>query len=231
MYKRNIFSNFAPKLILSSEEREYQGKHTQSLSMSVSIDTESVTAAQPCVGDAVGVESSKWFVAIVKNNTEKSVQERLTKSGHETYVATQKVIRVWKNGRKAKVDKVLLPSMVFVKCTEPERKEIVALPFISRFMTNKAGAAKEGMTKPLAVIPQEQIDTLRFMLGQSDVPVNFVDTPYRPHDRVVVVRGNLRGLEGEVVKTTDGKSELIIRVDILGCAQVTINAVDLEPAR
>lgn len=198
--------------------------------MSIPTDTEGVTAAKSCAGDAVGVESRKWFVAIVKNNTEKSAQERLAKSGHETYVATQKVVRIWKNGRKAKVDKVLLPSMVFVKCTEAERKEIVTLPFISRFMTNKAGAAKDGMAKPLAVIPQEQIDTLQFMLGQSDIPVTFVDAPYRPHDRVVVVRGNLRGMEGEVVKTSDGKSELIIRVDILGCAQVIINAIDVEPA-
>ena len=38
-------------------------------------------------------------------------------------------------------------------------------------------------------------------------------------------------LEGEVVQTAEGKSDLIIRVDLLGCAQVTINAIDLEPLR
>ena len=175
--------------------------------------------------------SRQWFVAIVKNNTEKSAEERLGRLGHETYVARQQVLRVWKNGRKAKVDKVLIPAMVFVKCTEAERKEIVALPFISRFMTNKAAASAESPTKPLAVIPQEQIDTLKFMLGQSDIPVTMVAAPYKVRDRVVVVRGNLRGLEGEVVQTAEGKSDLIIRVDLLGCAQVTINAIDLEPLR
>ena len=199
--------------------------------MSTSTDTEYVTTVRPDAGGAVGVASRQWFVAIVKNNTEKSAEERLARLGHETYVARQQVLRVWKNGRKAKVDKVLIPAMVFVKCTEAERKEIVALPFISRFMTNKAAASADSPTKPLAVIPQEQIDTLKFMLGQSDIPVTMVAAPYKVRDRVVVVRGNLRGLEGEVVQTADGKSDLIIRVDLLGCAQVTINALDLEPLR
>ena len=199
--------------------------------MSTPTDAEHVTTARPDAGGAVGVASRQWFVAIVKNNTEKSAEERLGRLGHETYVARQQVLRVWKNGRKAKVDKVLIPAMVFVKCTEAERKEIVALPFISRFMTNKAAASADSPTKPLAVIPQEQIDTLKFMLGQSDIPVTMVAAPYKVRDRVVVVRGNLRGLEGEVVQTADGKSDLIIRVDLLGCAQVTINALDLEPLR
>lgn len=199
--------------------------------MSTSTDTEYVTTVRPDAGGAVGVASRQWFVAIVKNNTEKSAEERLGRLGHETYVARQQVLRVWKNGRKAKVDKVLIPAMVFVKCTEAERKEIVALPFISRFMTNKAAASAESPTKPLAVIPQKQIDTLKFMLGQSDIPVTMVAVPYKVRDRVVVVRGNLRGLEGEVVQTAEGKSDLIIRVDLLGCAQVTINAIDLEPLR
>ena len=36
------------------------------------------------------------------------------------------------------------------------------------------------------------------------------------------------GLEGEVVTTDDGHSELIVRIDILGCAKVMIEAVDIE---
>lgn len=197
--------------------------------MSINTDTECVTTARQSAGGAVGVESRKWFVAIVKNNTEKTVRDRLEGLGHEAYVASQQMVRVWKNGRKAKVDKVLLPAIVFVKCSEAERREIVALPYINRFMTNKAASGEGLRSKPLAVIPQEQIDTLRFMLGQSDIPVRMVDTPYKLHDKVIVTRGNLRGLVGEIVKTADGKSDLVIRVDILGCAQVSISAIDVEP--
>ncbi len=197
--------------------------------MNVIADTESVAAVPLGVGDAVGVEKSQWYVAIVKNNTEQASAQRLEQSGYHTFVATQKTIRIWKNGRKAKVDKVLLPSMVFIRCSERQRLQIVTLPFISRFMTDKALSARNTSTKKLAIIPDNQVETLRFMLGQSDVPISFTDRPLRKGDRVKVIRGNLHGLEGEVFTDANGHSELIVRIDILGCAKVSINAINLEP--
>lgn len=180
------------------------------------------------VGDAVGVNTRRWFVAVVKNNTEKVVEERLSRLGFDTYVAKQTVFKIWKNGKKARVDKVLLPSLVFIKCSEQERKELVALPYINRFMTNKAGNVGGSGSKPLAVIPQQQIDLLKFMLGQSDIPVTLIEAPFKVHDRVVVLRGSLRGLEGEVLETIEGRSELIVRVDILGCARMVIDSTEIE---
>lgn len=199
------------------------------------------------VGDAVGVPGGerkspepasespaagpprKWFVAMVGHNTEKAVRDRLAGDGREVYVASQMVVRVWRNGRRAKVEKVLIPSHVFVRCTERERRELVTLPFIRRFLTDRAGATTGG-TKPLAVIPQREIDKLRFMLGQSDIPVTLTEAPYKEGDRIVVARGSLSGLEGEVMRTVDGKSEVIVRLDILGAARVSINSSDLEKA-
>lgn len=196
--------------------------------MSTNTDNETV-AAVPCgVGDAVGVEKRKWFVAIVNNNTEKTVQERLNKMNHETYVAKQKILRIWKNGKRTTVDKVVISGIVFIRCTERERRDIVAMPFINRFLTNKAGTSINGLSKPLATISQSQIDTLKFMLGQSDVPVSFIDTPFRVLDKVVVVRGNLCGLKGEVIESGKNKSEVIVRIDILGSAKVTIDTVNLQ---
>lgn len=199
--------------------------------MSVNSNIMSMATGALRVGDVVDMSDRKWYVAIVNNNTEKSVQSRLSKMNYESYVASQTVTRIWKNGRKAKVDKVLLPSIVFVKCTEKERREVVALPYINRFMTNKAGASVNGGATPLAVIEQSQIDTLRFMLHQSDIPVAFIDSPYKVNDKIVVIRGSLKGLEGEVLRTFDGKRELIVRIDILGSARISINSIDVEPAK
>lgn len=193
-------------------------------------DNKGVAAVPDGVDDAVGVDGSlrKWYVAIVNHNTEKAAESRLEEMGYETYVAKQTAMRVWKNGRKAKVDKVIIPSVVFVKCTEAERRQVVALPFVNRFMTNKASTSAEGLNKPLATIPQRQIDTLRFMLGQSDIPVDFVDAPIRIHDKIMVTRGNLKGLEGEVIQTMDGRSEVIVRIDMLGSAKLSIDTVNLQ---
>lgn len=181
------------------------------------------------VGDAVGVEKSQWYVAIVKHNTEKSCAEKLEKIGIQTYVPTQSEYKVWKNGRKAKIDRVVIPSTVFIKCTEQERREIVKLPFINRFMTNKAGVSANSFNKPLAIIPDNQITTLKFMVGNSDTPIIFSDHPYKKGDYVRVVRGKLMGLEGEVQAIDNKHSELIIRLDYLGNARLTIETINIEP--
>lgn len=190
---------------------------------------ETVVKQAPETPVASPAATPKWFVAIVNNNTEKAVGERIAKLGFETYVATQTVYRTWRNGKRARIEQVLLPALVFVRCTERERRELVNLPYVNRFMTNKAADRGSSLTSPLAVIPQRQIDTLRFMLGQSDIPVTFVSRPYSVHDRIRVARGKLTGLEGEVVRTSEGKSELIVRIDILGCASVSIDTIDVEP--
>ena len=87
-----------------------------------------VATALNGVDDAVGVSETKWFVAIVNSRHEKSVADKLHTTGIETYVATQKEMRVWANGRRKIVDRVVVPSMVFVKCTEKARRRIVNLP-------------------------------------------------------------------------------------------------------
>lgn len=179
------------------------------------------------VGDAVGMEKRQWFVAIVKHNTEKSVGNKLEKSGHICYVPIQKELHEWKSGKRVKVDKVVIPSVIFIYCTLKERKEIVSFPFINRFMTNKAGMTINSNHKPLAVIPDSQIDILKFMLGQSDIPIDITEKPFRNGDKVRVIRGSLAGLEGEVIDTKDGKSELIVALEFFGCARLSIEQKNL----
>ena len=189
-----------------------------------------VTTEPTGVGGAVGVSGAKWFVAIVKHNTEKAVGEKLTKMGYETYVPIQTEYKVWRNGRKAKVDRVVIPSVVFIRCTERERRVVVTSPFVNRFMTNKAGSVEGFTHKPLAIIPDQQIATLKFMLGYSETPVTIVPTVYKHGDKVRVIRGGLRGLEGEVLNFNGDKTELIVSIGILGCAKLMIETINLQRA-
>lgn len=187
-----------------------------------------VASVTNVVDDAVGLGKSYWFVAIVNHNSEKQVSAKLTKMGVINYLPTQTEIRVWKNGRKSKVDRIVIPSTVFVYCTEQIRKEIVRLPFIFRFMTNKAGESKHSANKPLAIISDNEIERLKFMLGQSDISVRITEKPFKTGDKVRVIRGNLAGLEGEVLDMRNAKSELIVSLDFLGCARLSIETVNLE---
>lgn len=180
------------------------------------------------VGNAGGIPEKHWFVAVMrKNNTERSTAERLQKMGYACYVATQNELREWRNGRRARVDRVVIPSVVFVRCTEAERREIVHLPYISRFMTDRAGDAERWGRKPVATVPADQIDRLRFMLGQSDAAVSFAGT-FVKGQKVRVIRGGLCGLEGEIVQDVDGKSKLYVQVDLCGAASLEIAPADVE---
>lgn len=199
--------------------------------MSDNTITKVETPAQDVVDGAVGVEKTHWFVAIVNPKSEKVVAGRLDKLGIRNYLATQSEIRVWKNGRKTKVDRMVIPSTIFIRCTEKCRREIVKMPFISRFMTNKASGVNGSLNKPVATIPDRQIETLKFMLCQSDTPVNISSADFKAGDKVRVLRGSLVGLEGEVTDMSKDKSELIVRLDVFGCAKLIIDTVNLELIR
>ena len=195
-----------------------------------SSDNEALPPVPQGVDDAVGVPERNWYVAIVNNRSEILAVERLVHLGYEAYAATQKEMRVWRNGRKKIIDRVVITSLIFVRCTEIERKEIVALPFINRFMTDRA-TGSDGRRSSVAIVPDHQICMLRYMLGNSDTPVDFVSHDYRRGEPIKVVRGSLSGTEGEVIEIEDGKGELIVRLDILGCARCTIKLADVVPLK
>lgn len=180
------------------------------------------------VDDAVGVGKSQWYVAIVNHNSEKKGSTQLNKIGVTNYVPIQKETRVWKNGRKSKVDRVVIPSTIFIYCTEQQRREIAGLPFVNRFMTNKAGTSKNGKSKPLAIIPESEIERLKFMLGQSDIPIEIITKPFKAGDKVRVIRGNLVGIEGEVFSLKNTKSELIVKLEFIGSVRLMIDTQNLE---
>ena len=179
------------------------------------------------VDGAVGAPVAKWFVAIVNSRHEKSVAERLQNLNVECYVATQKEMRVWRNGKRKIIDRVVIPSMVFVKCTEKERRNIVGLPFVNRFMVNRT-AETNGLNKPVAVIGEAEIEKLKFMLGQTERPVEFVPNIYKVRDVVRVVRGSFQGLTGEILANSDGTHDLLVGILMLGGARMLIDPVDIE---
>ena len=98
------------------------------------------------VDDAVGVSDAEdsaseiaseqrfWFVAVVNRNSEKLIREKLLQQGYDAYVASQMEDHVWANGRKKKIEHVLITAKVFIRLTEPARLHLVHLPSIIYFL-------------------------------------------------------------------------------------------------
>ncbi len=191
--------------------------------------TDTITPATSNVDDAVGVSGAKWFIAIVKNHSEKNNAKKLSEMDIENYVPVQEELRVWNNGKRVMAENVMIPSKIFIHCTERQRREIVNLPFIFRFMTNKAGKSANSVCAPMAVVPDHEIEQLKFMLGVPDANVTFTET-FVKGELVKVRRGPFKGLIGMVLEDAESEtSHLYINIDFLGSAHVEINPKDVVP--
>lgn len=152
-------------------------------------------------------------MAYVQSCLEKKTAQRLAATGIECYLPVQSEIRQWSDRRK-RVERLVIPMMIFVHVTPQERPLPLSLQAVSRYMVLR------GESTP-AVIPDEQMDRFRFMLDYSPEAVEMCSAPLAPGDAVKVIKGPLAGLEGELI-TVNGKSKVAVRLDMLGCAHVDV---------
>lgn len=157
--------------------------------------------------------SRRWLIAQVRIYHEKKTSERLTKMGIENYVPIQKKTHLWSDRRK-QIDHIVIPMKIFVHVDAKEQKEVLMLSAVTRYMV------LHGESTP-AVVPDVQMEKFKFMLDYSEEAVNMSDTPLSSGEKVRVIKGPLRGLEGELV-TSNGKTKIAVRLDMLGCASVNM---------
>lgn len=153
----------------------------------------------------------KWLVAYVRLHHEKKTAERLTAMNIENFLPIQEEIRQW-TYRKKKIERVVIPMMIFVHVNAAERSQVLTLSAISRYMV------LHGEHAP-AVIPDKQMERFKFMLDYSEEAVEMCDTPLAPGELVRVIKGPLTGFEGELVEL-NGKTKVVVRLEMLGCAGV-----------
>ncbi|MHB9057087.1 MAG: UpxY family transcription antiterminator [Paludibacteraceae bacterium] len=157
--------------------------------------------------------SRYWLAAYVKMHHERKTRDHLNEMGIENFLPVQEEIRQWSDRRK-KVERVLIPMMIFVKVDAAEQRRVIELPAIFRYLVLR------GEHQP-AVIPEYQMNSFRFMVDLSEGPVNMQNELLVPGEKVRVVKGPLQGLEGELIMM-DGKSRLAVRIEQLGYATVEL---------
>jgi len=190
----------------------------------VNVATDRVAHPKP---NAIVVEEH-WYVARVRTCCEKKAEEVLSKLGFIVWVPTQKVVRQWRDRRKI-VESIVIPSLVFfrAKCksnenTNAQFRRVKEVTYVYNILTMPGGS------KPTP-IPDAQIDQLKYMLFYADSPITFEEgRKFKKGDKVVVVRGKLKGFKGLVHQEPDGRTHLFVAVDFLGCATMEISAEDVK---
>ena len=164
--------------------------------------------------------SKRWIAALVQSCLEKKVGERLDKLGVENYIPTQTVIRQWSD-RKKKIERVVIPMIVFIHTDEMTERRLRMQTYIRKILSYP------GQWKA-AVIPDAQIDRLKFMLRHAESSVELLGQTLQVGEAIRVSRGPLKGLEGEICQVQPDKPMVAIRIDCLGYACVSIDKSDLE---
>lgn len=183
------------------------------------LETESGSTA--FVTDDRVAHPKRWIAAIVGMNGERKASKQLADLDIEHYVPMQTEVHKWSDRRK-KVTKVIIPMVVFLHIAESEEHQVIRHPFIHKFL--KYPGAKGHAT----VIPDEQIETLQFLLGNATTPVSF-SSSLKPGDPVRVFCGPLMGLTGTVAED-DGSDfyEIQCPIPILGATTVKVNKSEVE---
>ena len=161
--------------------------------------------------DSIQPEERKWYVAYVRLFHERKTAEKLAAMGIESFVPVREEIHQWSQ-RKKKVMRVLIPQMIFIHATPKERLEALTLASISHYMVLR------GEHSP-AVIPDRQMQQFMFMVDYSEESIEMYNSPLQPGQSIKVIKGPLAGMEGELMEI-EGKSKVIVRLDLLGCAGV-----------
>ncbi len=161
-----------------------------------------------------------WVAVLVQMCTEKKVGERLTKLHIENYVPTQKEVHQWSD-RKKYVERVVIPMVVFVRVDEVLEKQLKTYSFVYKLLSYPG-------SKNAAVIPEEQIESLKFMLNHADSNVVLDNNLLQIGEEVRIVRGPLKGLEGELHVVDMDNMMVAIRIECLGCACVNVALTDVE---
>ncbi len=165
----------------------------------------------------------RWIAVLVQANCEKRTAICLNKVGYETYIPTQQEVHQWSD-RKKKVDRLIMPMVVFVRATVREEEWLRDQSYIYKLLA--LPGSDEDKRKFATAIPDNQIDQLKFLLENAEAEVS-LENNLKIGDVVQIISGSLKGLEGSIT-SEKGKTKFFISIDFLGCASVEVTRNNLQ---
>ena len=145
-----------------------------------------------------------WFVVITRWGQWKKIAERLTALGVRHLIPST------------------YNTLVFFR-TEKQR----ALDLVNAGEVKGRFIVDHG-TRSILEVPDKQMEAfIRVVMEYPDTPVTS-EFPIIKGTRVRVVRGPLKGIEAEVEETPNGV-QLVVGIQSVICARVTINRADVVP--
>ena len=145
-----------------------------------------------------------WFVVITRWGQWKKISERLTALGVRHFIPST------------------YNTLVFFRTEKSRALNLVNAGEVKgRFLVDHS-------THSILEVPEKQMEAfIRVVMEFPDTPVSS-EFPITKGTRVRVVRGPLKGIEGEVEETPNGV-QLVVGIQSVICARVTIGRGDVVP--
>ena len=155
-----------------------------------------------------------WFAVYIRARAEKKVKESLDKKEIENYLPLKKHLRQWSD-RKKWVEMPVISGYIFVKINSTDRLDVLKTDFVLGYVRYLGADAK---------IPENQMNAMKCMLGQSEYEIDTDFTNYRKGQPVNVIAGPLTGLKGELIEAKN-KKKVMLRIE-----QINFNIMAELPA-
>lgn len=156
-----------------------------------------------------------WWAVHTRHHHEQSVKGLLAAKGLEVFLPMYEALRQWSD-RKKPVNMPLFPCYLFVRVRADARLPIVTTPGVRMIVTRGPTAA---------VVADNEVRAIMQAVHKSSAEPH----PYLScGERVRVVRGPMRGIEGILLRTK-GTCRLIVSVELLTqSASVEVDSEHVE---
>ncbi len=158
-------------------------------------------------------QEAHWFVAKTKARQEKKIREQLEEMGVEVYLPTSVEVRQW-HDRKKKVEMVLIPSTIFIH-TDKERA--LSLPNERGVQIRYAIDMMDGKRSMMTVSNREMDNFMKFLDISEDAPVMDEDLLYVKGTKVMITKGAMCGIEGELIEAKSKKKVVVRLSGLIAC--------------
>ena len=159
---------------------------------------------------------SQWMAVYTKPRSEKKAYDQLLKKEFEVFLPLRKTLKQWSD-RKKWIEEVVIPSYLFIRCTEKQRFEILQEPHVLNFVY--------WLGKP-AIIRDEEIQALKDFINNVKA-VNIEIKQFEKGQKVVIAGGLLKEKSGVVVARNN--NQVSIQIESLGMALIAkIDTADVQ---
>lgn len=173
--------------------------------------------------------ASEWFVLRCTYSRELVAKRRIEQEGIECFVPVTYVRRRNAKGRFYRVEVPIVHNFIFVRSIKNEinRLKTEVLPYLRYIMV------KDGDHRRVMTVPKRQMDSFIAIAGNADVSKVFLhseEVNLSEGDRVRIVAGDLKGVEGTFMrlKGKRGKCVVVMIDGIIGVATAELEPIMVE---